>query len=302
MNRISLRYGPLTVRVESELPITIPLPMEHREFPMWIPTMEVTICLRPLQTPLTEERRDVPQVLRQFYSAMDQLQIPCLPPERHCNAWWAEPGVIHGQFPYVTDRFCLSVFPEEKKVEIFGNEKNLNRVILDLLSCYASVPPLHGAAVEKKGKAYILLAGSGGGKTRAVSALVERGYTYIADEEIFWREERMLCCGRVIVGKDGWPDIYPEAVLEKDEGCPVSDILLLTRKGENTGSPVLMPFIARQSFWAQALVAPEFCPDMTERLRNAKNRYEAILRQAKQITVDHSQFHQALEQMEAIMK
>lgn len=296
MNRV-LQYGPLRVRVESDMPITIPLPLEHGAFPMWIPPMEVRIQLRPLTTPLEDERREIPCQLRQFYSVMEELKISCLPPERHCNPWWQENGVIHARFPYMTDRFSLSVFPAEKKVEIFGNEKNLNRVILDLLSCYASLPPLHGAAFQKDGRAFLLLAGSGGGKTRAIQELLECGYTYIADEEVFWNGDRVLCCGQVIVGKDGWEDCIPQKVMAGDAGCPVSGVFLLTKGEEDQRSPVLMPFIARQSFWAQALVAPEHCPDMIHRLKKAKERYEGILGQAKRISVDHSRFHLALEQI-----
>lgn len=297
MNTILLRYGPLCVRVLSEKKITIPLPLEHEEFPMWISPMQVDICFHQLETPLQEKKnRNLPIVLQKFYSTIEELGVSFLPPEQHCNAWWEENGVIFAQFPYATDRFLLSIFPEEKKVEIVGNERNINRVILDLLTSYTSQPPLHGAAVKKDDRAILILANSGGGKTRMMKELVKLGFTYIADEEIFWNGDRVISCGRISVGKYEWEDQLFDCSSQDDLGCKVSNVFLLRNRSEKKFSPVLLPFISKQSFWAQSLVDSEDI-GMLERLSKAQNCYEQILSGAKIVDVDHSCFEQAVNQI-----
>lgn len=289
MNVTTLKYGSLQIHIESNLPIKIPLPLEQEKFPTWTLPMQVKIRLFPLQTQLPKnDKRDIPEVLNEFYSAIESMGIACLSPQRHCNAWWRDGEIICGLFPYETDNFLLKVLPSESVVEISGNENNLNRVILDILSCFASLPPLHGAAVQKNDRIIVLLGESGGGKTRILKSLIDKGYTYIADEEIFWVDNRILCCGRVIVEKGGRPNHYPSKCAEPNKTFSVSDVFLLTESLVDETPPVLLPFIARQSFWAQTLVNHRNVPPMVERLIAANNQYIELFKTAKKIRVNQN--------------
>lgn len=299
MNVVNLKYGSLRICVESDSPITIPLPLEQEEFPMWISPIQVQIRVHPLTTQLPKnDKRDIPEALSEFYSAMDTMHIACLSPQKHCNVWWREGKIICGSFPYETDNFLLKVIPDESVVEIYGNESNLNRVILDILSCFASLPPLHGVAVQKNGRVIILLGESGGGKTMILKSLIGKGYTYIADEEIFWVDKQILCCGRVIVEKGGKPNHYPSNCAEPNKKFSVSDVFLLTKDLLDETPPVLLPFIARQSFWAQALVNHEKSPPMIERLVVANDKYLELFRAAKKKLVNQDHFDDSVRDIE----
>ena len=57
-----------------------------------------------------------------------------------------------------------------------------------LPSCFA----LHGAALEKKGKAYLFIASSGTGKTTLTSYLLTKGLNYITDDCIIISKDTLL--------------------------------------------------------------------------------------------------------------
>lgn len=302
MNVVNLQYGHLSIRVESVLPITIPLPLEQKSFPMWILPMQVGIRLYPLATYLQRKNtKNIPVVLGEFYSAMETLHINCIPPHRHDNSWWEDGNTICGYFPYETDNFILKITPSELQIAIYGNEINLNRVILDMLSCFSTIPPLHGAAVKKDEKTIILLGESGGGKTRILKSLMDKGYTYIADEEIFWNDNRIFCCGRVIVEKGWRPNLYPPKYAEANTAYSVTDVFLLTDDIKDETPPVLLPIIARQSFWAQTLVIPQNAPRMIERLSVANNQYLQILNFAKRIKVNQACIDESIRDIEKFL-
>ncbi len=299
MNAVDLNYGSLSFHIKSEMPITIPLPLEQHVFPTWTLPMQVEITLYPLRPHYAKlGSKDIPAALQEFYSAMETLHISCIPPQRHCNSWWTETSTIWGYFPYETDNFFLRIMPDNLQVEIFGNENNLNRVILDILSCFAILPPLHGAAVTKNGRTAVLLGESGGGKTRILNSLIKKGYTYIADEEIFWIDNKIFCCGRVIVEKSGRPNICPYNCLDANTAQPVTDVFLLTDSGNNVKLPVLLPVIARQSFWAQSLVKQQHPPMMIDRLKNAYTQYMQLFSLAKVIEVDQTIIENSLCEIE----
>ena len=218
---------------------------------------------------------------------LEALKIKCLPPYLHCNSWWQDGETVWGHFPYETDNFILEVSPKNALVTVYGNEFNLNRVILDMLACFSELPPLHGAAMTKNGRTVILLSNSGGGKTRILKHLLDKEYAYIADEEIFWSGDQIFCCGRVIVEKEGRENLCVCNHAKTDTLYDVTDVFLMTDREEKASSPVLFPVIARQSFWAQILVEPEMIPEMTERFSLAIKKYSQLLKCAKIIKTDY---------------
>lgn len=168
---------------------------------------------------------------------------------------------------------------------MFGNEGNLDRVILDILSCYAILPPLHAAAVCKDGEATLLLADSGAGKTRMLLRLLECGYSYLADEEVFWDRERICGVGQIIRQRDGRPAIAQRAA---QGSYPVARSVLLYR--DAPVRPVLFPLIARQSIWAQdAASLPPTVP-FADRMAAAAVRYAEIVDHAQRFRIDHCDF------------
>lgn len=303
MNTVRLRYGVLTILVESYLPITIPLPLENYNFPMWISPLQIRLRLYPIDPSLPiHNAKDVPEVLNEFYTAMDTLHIDCLPPYRHCNSWWKENGTLCAYFPYETDNFLMKIVPNDLLISIWGNEYNLNRVILDILACFAAIPPLHGAAVKKDERTIVLLGESGSGKTRVLKSLIDKGYTYIADEEIFWDGNQIFCCGRVIAGKKGASSFFPARHTSAGTLHSVTDVFFLTGDACNEQRPVLLPIIARQSFWAQVLIGTKQAPKMIERLMVANSKYTYLLNKARKIRVCQSAIHDSITEIEEFLQ
>ncbi|MBQ9934372.1 MAG: hypothetical protein IJO70_00820 [Lachnospiraceae bacterium] len=302
MNVVNLQYGVLKIQVESEQPITIPLPLENKRFPLWISPMQLRIRLFPPEkAPQYYEVKEIPSVLCEFYSVLEELQINFTPPNLHCNSWWVEDDYICGYFPYETDRFLLKINPYELLILIYGNELNLNRVILDILSCFATVPPLHGAAVRIDNRTIIMLGQSGCGKTRVMKYFMEHGATYIADEEIFWMDGNIFCCGRIMIEKDGRPSLYAQKYAESDTTFPVTDIFLLTSDVDKDSLPALLPVIARQSFWAQVLIDSKKALPMIERLKVGYVKYLELFNNAKHFRILQDWFSESINEIEAYL-
>ena len=300
MFSFSLHYGPLTIHVISSEKPYFPLPIERKTFPMWIPKTKIEIVLLPnYNITICNSRLDLPKELQVFYSVLGDLNLTHVPPELHCNKWWVENEIVYGVFPYITDRFRLLVYPNKNRIIIMGNLINLNRIVIDILSCFAIIPPLHGAAIKKNNKGYILLADSGVGKTRALSYLTKRGFSYVADEEIFWQHNQILSCGCIAVKKGTDFDAYYPSPQEGELTYPVSQVFILSRDGMRN-APVLFPFIAKQGFWAQCLIKQDAIDcyyDIRSRLENALRMYSGILKRAIHIDVNDIHFEQSMQEI-----
>lgn len=302
MNIINLQYGNLKVLIESDIPITIPLPLEHMNFPLWIKPMQIKISLFSSNNLIIRnEQKDIPDELYEFYSAMKLLNVNCTSPCQHCNFWWKERYSYFCYFPYETDKFFLKVTPLEQHIIVYGNEFNLNRVIIDLLSCFSVVPPLHGAALINNEKTFILLGKGGCGKTRILNLLLNKGYTYVADEEIFWVDEEIFCCGRAIVEKEGRLNHFPNKYIKSDSSSLVTNVFLLTKDMNDNTIPMLLPSIARQSFWAQMLIPKNERHKMYERLSVAIEKYTELYNTAERILVEHSEIDKSIRQIERMI-
>lgn len=297
----TLRYGPVRLRVLSQRPIPIQLPLPSPVFPITtLPEIGLTVRLLPReQFPGTASGREwLPPPLARFYARLDQLRVAFLPPERHCNRWYRCGEEVRGVFPYPTDQFALSYVPGSCQVSVYGGAGNLNRVILDLLSAFSDCPPLHGAAVAYRRRAFLLLADSGRGKTRLLQALLRRDpeMAYVADEEIFWRGDRALCCGRHVVAKEAAFAWQPQRCYTGGEGLRLGAVFVLAEAGDAASRPpVLFPFIARQSFWGRDLLPAAAADRLPDGLEGAYQRYLALYRRGVRVPVDLAAFSQTEE-------
>ena len=289
MPEIQLHYGPIHIRVLSDMRVAVPLPQCIDTISMASLPMTFTIRFHPGSTAdAMEGERCVPDALLEQSRALTRLGIRFLPIEQHCNRWYWSGGQLQGVFPYDSDGFVLRFTPGSGEVTLFGNEENLDRVILDILSCYAMLPPLHTAAVCKDGNAMLLLADSGAGKTRMLLRLLECGYSYLADEEVFWEGERVCGIGQIIRQKDGRPAIAQKVA---QSSYPVAYSVLLYRS--TPVRPVLFPLIARQSVWAQdAASLPPTVP-FVDRMAAAAVRYAEIVDHAQPFHIDHCDFEES---------
>ena len=298
MTEIQLNYGPIHIKVLSDTPISIPLPQCIDTLPMASAPMTFTIGFHPggLADAL-KGKCCIPDSLQEQSQALTHLGIRFLSPEQHCNQWSWVNGQIQGFFPYPTDRFVLRFTPRSSRVELFGNEENLNRVILDILSCYAILPPLHSAAACRDGKATLLLADSGIGKTRMLLWLLDCGYSYLADEEVFWNQERICCVGRIICQKDGRPAIVPKTA---QCSCPIVHSVLLYR--DMPVQPVLFPLIARQSIWVQDAAPQHPTMSFSTRMETAQKKYIEIVDHAQPFHINHSNFEASATELMQLLQ
>ena len=140
----------------------------------------------------------VPQKLMEFYNLLDSYSIPHIPMNKRINRFYNVHGLIHADFPYITDKFCLEYYPGKHEVWVVGDEITLERIIIDFLSVTAKIFPLHGSCIKIRDKTVLLLGESKSGKSSLVLKLMNMGAEFYSDDILFIYDNEVVRCGSFI--------------------------------------------------------------------------------------------------------
>ena len=241
--------------------------------------------------------------LQRFYEALRKNQIDHLPFSQHCNRYYSCGQYTLIDFPYSSDQFQIVFCHSAGHIYLFGPESSIRRMIHDLCCVMAEYLPLHGSAAAQNGKAVCFLGDSGSGKTYALMNLLQHGYAYLADDELFLQDGMIYCVTNGLQIRSGNPS---EFFSKRNTSAGALHIptaeyaswdrgYILTRP-DRCGFFQPFPCVARQSFWWLIALSQQQIQEMnlTEKVRKSK---ELLLHIQNRSTPAQIDFQKAQAQM-----
>lgn len=168
-------------------------------------------------------KRTEPIELRVFYSKINKILNKNFSLNNHVNEYYCKENNIFAIFPYYTDSFYLHYSYNTNNIYLIGNEKNLNRVILDFLTVDAKYLPLHASAVGKNETSLCFFSDSGCGKTSIMIKLLETHFDFIADDSLFISQDKVFRVYNMInIRKDFPNNPVISSIVSKEKSAKIS--------------------------------------------------------------------------------
>ena len=238
----------------------------------------------------------VPDVIKEFYNTLECEHVVFLPPEEHINKYYYAEGIWYIDFPYTTDRFFIKCIPAEKTVYICGKPTCLERILTDLFAISGKRLPIHGSAVSINGEATCFLGNSNSGKSSILLKLLEKGYSFIADD-------MLIIDNGIAYSTESFFSVYANddesskskfdisgTHYKREESAAVTHVYCLT---DRFGNPFLQwfPSVARQSFWWLLLLPlnSSLCEQIQELVSDSVSHLNEIMADAVPATLESLQ-------------
>lgn len=123
--------------------------------------------------------------LQVFYGNLNKYLDKHYDLKSHINKYYRRGKRVFAIFPYDNDNFYLHYSYDNNNIYLIGNEDNLNRIILDFLTSFSEILPLHSSAVGINKTALCILSDSCCGKTSLMLKLLEKHFSFITDDSLF---------------------------------------------------------------------------------------------------------------------
>lgn len=128
--------------------------------------------------------------------AYNYLNLPPNSMKQHINHYCEFGDYIFSHFRFPSDDFYLAYHRYINELFLWGNQANLERILISVLSMTGDVLPFHSALLEYQGNGYMIIGDSGSGKTSIAMMLLKKGASYIADDILYMdRDGNGYRCG-----------------------------------------------------------------------------------------------------------
>lgn len=105
--------------------------------------------------------------------------------KKHINRYIEFDEYIYAHYRYPSDEFYIAYHHYRNEIYLWGNEANLERILISVLSMTGKTLPFHAAFINYHGKGNMIIGNSNGGKTSITLQLIKRGGAYIADDIVY---------------------------------------------------------------------------------------------------------------------
>lgn len=133
---------------------------------------------------------------KSILDAYDYLGLGESDINKHINKYvqWNNGVFVHYSFP--SDDFYVAYYKNSNEMYVWGNEANLERILISFLSMTGDTLPYHAACVRYHNKGFMIIGDTYSGKTSLVLSLLARGASYIADDILYVDENNCghRCC------------------------------------------------------------------------------------------------------------
>ena len=102
--------------------------------------------------------------------------------KQHINCYCEYGDYIYAHFRFPSDDFYLAYHTYKNEIFLWGNEANLERILISVLSMTGDALPFHSALIEHHGNGYMIIGDTGSGKTSIAMMLLQKGAAFIADD------------------------------------------------------------------------------------------------------------------------
>lgn len=163
-----------------------------------------------------------PKELDIFYEVINKFLETKINFKNHVNSYYQKDNNIVGYFPYLSDDFILHYSYKTNNITLYGNEINLYRILMDFLTVYNNILPLHASSLKKENNVFTFISGSGGGKTSLILKLLQKDFEFITDDSLFISEDKIIPVSDQI------------AICKKFPNHPVIEKMVKNHKTEKT--------------------------------------------------------------------
>ena len=271
----------------------------------------------------------IPDELSIFYEGINKVCNKNFSLENHVNKYYKYKDILFAHFPYVTDNFLIKYSQDYDIIEIYGNENNLYRVMVDFLTISEKILPLHASSVSKYNNSFSFLGESGGGKTSFLIKLLENRYDFLADDSLFVRDDKLIPVNYELSVRRKYPN-HPEIrkivnnhieekilinierelssiSLSKEVDVRNNYFFGILGNDENWNSLVNMeepfPCIAHHSFWAtKFLVKKNIKFWINEKILTSLRYWNNISKNIKFFKIDFNRFEDEVEEFDNYIK
>lgn len=264
----------------------------------------------------------IPEELQNFYECMNKYLNKKIKFSNHVNKYYQKNNEIVAWFPYPSDNFLLHYFYGKNIIILYGNKMNLERILLDFMTVTNTYLPLHASSVQKGNKVIGLLSESGGGKTSLVLQLLQKDFSFVADDSLFANQNTVIPVSDIISVRKSFPNhpIIKKVVSSHKEekifihlreitkiakpsrlaSCTDWKFYLLQKQKSSWQGLANMeepfPAISRHSFWCLHYFVPEHQKQFIEnKIGKSFSFWEKKLEKIEPISINWQYFEEYVE-------
>lgn len=164
----------------------------------------------------------IPKELEIFYEVINKFLETKINLKHHVNSYYQKDNEIIGYFPYPSDNFLLHYSYKTNNITLYGNEINLYRILMNFLTVYNNILPLHASSIKKGNNVFVFISGNGGGKTSLILKLLQKDFEFITDDSLFIFKDKIISVSDQI------------AICKKFPNHPVIEKIVKNHKREKT--------------------------------------------------------------------